>query len=186
MIGGIGEPFSMSIDDRHAAAIGRVAACWAAFEYVVKMHVCILGNFPIDTGACVIAHLPIHALMDAFEALVNLSNPDKKLSKEIQKFPGATVGLSKRRNRAVHDTWMIGDTTQHHYRLELTATKRLVFQHIREDESQLMRLFEDIRTHISKFFALWKKITDDENVLATLRERYQPPSDLVQPPTSHP
>lgn len=88
------ERTSLSIDDPHAAALGRVAAAWAAFEYVIKWHICIIGNFPIDTGACAIANMPIGALMDVFQALVNLSNPKKELSKEIERFSGATVGLS--------------------------------------------------------------------------------------------
>jgi hypothetical protein len=108
------ERLSLSIDDTHASALGRVAAAWAAFEYVIKTHICIIGNFPIDTGACVIANMPIGALMDAFQAMVNLSNPNKKLSKEIEKFSGATVGLSKRRNRAIHDTWIVGDNSRQH------------------------------------------------------------------------
>jgi hypothetical protein len=174
------ESMSMDIDEKHAATIGRVAAAWAAFEYVVHVNLCLLADFPFETGACVTTQMGIHNVLNAFSALVSISGASKKTMKEVEKFIGRTYLVAQKRNRAIHDTWMLGKDSKQHYRLELTAYKRLVYEFKVEDDSVLLATLSDIKDHISRFTKLYEMVTSDAGVLATLRERYQRPSAFVR------
>jgi hypothetical protein len=174
------ESMSLDIDEKHAAAIGLVAAAWAVFEYVVHVSLCLLADFPFETGVCVTTQMGIHNVLNAFSDLVSISGASKETMKEVEKFIGRTYLVAQKRNRAIHDTWMLGKDSKQHYRLELTAYKKLVYEFKVEDDSVLLATLSDIKDHIGRFTALYEIVTSDHGVFATLRERYQRPSALVR------
>jgi hypothetical protein len=174
----VGEPISLEIDEEHAAAIGRVAAAWASFELAVNMHICILANFPVEEGMCVIAQIfSTPSRIRALLSLVHLSGGSKTLLKKLTNFEQRTHALAEKRNRIIHDPWMIGTETRKHYRLEITAMRTFVFAHKIEDKPYLDKVAQEIKTHQDNLFALWQDIIHDDGVREALRERYQTRSE---------
>jgi hypothetical protein len=170
------EPVLLEVDAEHAAAIGYVAIAWASFELAVTAQISILSGFALRPMSCLTSQIvSIHGRLTALSALVDLVGGNKAILKEIEKFAGSTYEIAGKRNRIIHDPWVIGEKTGRHYRFEISANRRFVFEHKIEGKTEIMEVAESIKRHTQKFYALWRKITDDPRVLESLREKYLPP-----------
>ena len=178
MASGVQEPVSLEIDAEHAAAIGRVATAWASFELAVNMHICILARFGVDEGMCVISQIfSVPSRIRALSSLVHLSSGSTDLLRKIASFENRTHVIANKRNRIVHDPWMMGTESQQYYRLEITAARTFVFEHKIENKSDIDRVTTEIKALQTRFFSLWHDIMNDHGAREALRRRYQP-----QPP----
>ena len=130
-------------DDPHFAAIGRVASAWALFEFHINSAVWDLSHLNSEQGACITAHIyNVNSRIKALLALVGIvhdqlpesvrmadaKNPDSlpKLKKKLKKLADDRIEpLSRKRNRVIHDAWMVGKKTGQVAQLRLTAEREL-------------------------------------------------------------
>ena len=111
---------------RHYAAIGKVAAEWAEFEFILDTRTLRLAGFPAEKGTCLTAQIAGPARkLDAYISLARLCGASETTIKKISKFQQQTYDLAEKRNRIVHDQWLIFPSGSTH-RLEITARRKLV------------------------------------------------------------
>src|SRR5260221_12717725 len=142
----------------HLAAIGTVASSWAVFEAVIDDLTLKLGNIPQDPGLCLTAQVSGHARkLDAYIAIARLRGADK-FNGELETFAQETSPLAERRNRVVHDPWLLffKDGAQ---RLETNARKKLRHQLVAMSKEDILKLANDITAHLNRFVDLHEKIS---------------------------
>lgn len=111
---------------RHLFKVGHIAALWAKFEYELNLMIWHLGNVDIEVGACLTAQvLSPSNRMNALIALVRLRGGNQDLLSAFNKFYADADALARRRNRVVHDPWILAQGQMH--RFEVSAYKTLVF-----------------------------------------------------------
>ena len=170
----------LKLSTKYQAAIGRIVEAWATFEHMLAMHLIMLTWTNVDAGSCLMAQFSFaNQRLTALAALVHLYNGDKKLLRKISRFADETQKLAMRRNRIVHDPWQRAKNTGLHYRLEISAQRRLVFEPKAVEFSTLKALERDIRDHVKKFEALWSLITNDRRVRASWTQSFPPLSPAV-------
>lgn len=139
------------LSEAHYAAIGRVAANWSYFEAVVDDWSIRLAHITSEIGVCFTSQMPgSRAKLNAFIALADHLRVDPSLLQSLDKLTKETVGLSERRNRAVHDIWFL-DEPSNPRRLEATAQRRLRLLEIPVPTDELLRLAAEILEHVQQF-----------------------------------
>ena len=135
--------YPLKTDDPHYAAIGRLTSAWSYFEFHINQLIWHLSAVDDERGACVTSHIfswnsrakALLALIDLEYAILkkDIANPDEKspdnlprLNAALKKlFDKKAEPLSRKRNRAVHDTWMYGKVTGIVAQITATAERRL-------------------------------------------------------------
>jgi hypothetical protein len=139
----------------HYAAIGRVAAEWAALETTIDTMSLRIAQIQPKIGVCLTAQISGSARkLDAYIALARLFGVVKLLSK-LNEFAKDTQSLAERRNRVVHDPW-IGSVNPH--RLEATARRVLRLEFISVPTEQVKKLSQEITHHCVRFEKLAKEV----------------------------
>lgn len=160
------EPITHIIHPELRAAIGAVAHEWAMLERTVDGTIWILARLEASAGACITAQLPtMSRKLDAVAALCWLTDRDPKRIADLRSFHEKSHSLSRKRNRIIHDTWTLGTETNTHYRLEMTADKRLKFEfkatelkEIYDFASEILQFrakYGDIETKLLHGFYAW-------------------------------
>jgi hypothetical protein len=145
-------PLHLTLPDSHYAAIGKVAANWAAFERLMESALWVLAGVGDYPGACLTSQIPNMARrFDALLALARLKNVDEKIIKKLQQFSHESQTLNLQRNRIIHDAWHWNFATQRALRLELSAAKRLTLGLVETPEAAVMGIAEEIANHIDRF-----------------------------------
>jgi hypothetical protein len=139
------ELISLDVDPEHLAAVGKVATEWAVLETFLNMAIWQLADLGSEAGACLTAQIQtIVRRVDTIIALMRLKNADETFIKAIGRFYEKANKLSKERNRIVHDPWGTGIETGKTYRTEITAEKRLIFEHKQIETGTVLKTASDI------------------------------------------
>lgn len=143
----------------HLAAVGSVAGTWALFESFLDTLALELAGID-KAGLCLTAQIAGSSRkLDAYIAIARLLGCEK-LAGDFEKFAKDTAGLAERRNRVVHDPWLMlkGQLPQ---RMEVTARKKLRSQMVPVSTLDILALDENIRAHIIRFLNLHGKVKSE-------------------------
>jgi hypothetical protein len=177
------ENMSPIIHPEARAAIGAVASEWAILERIIDGTIWQMGNFEPEAGACVTSQLPnIGRKLDALTALSWLRDIDPKIVGELNSFNQNIHGLGKRRNRIVHDTWTVGVDSKIHYRLEITAEKKLRFDFAPTEIQEIYKVANDIIERRNAYLEIEKKLFG--GLSAWRQKRSEASAQLNQPDPS--
>ena len=142
----------------HFATIGSVAASWAALELKLDLSMISLGKLPQSTALCLTAQIfgPARKL-DAYIAIAHLRGANKQLLGKLEQFAKDTTSLAERRNRIVHDPWLLF-TSNTPYRVETTARRRLRHLAIPMTKNAILAIAREITLHTKRFNELHTQI----------------------------
>jgi hypothetical protein len=142
---------------RHLAAIGLVAAHWAAFETAIDFYALGLARIRRSVGYCFTSQVigPARKL-DAYIAIARMRGGDK-FAGRLEDFAKKTEALAERRNRVVHDPWLIigGDIPS---RWETTARRKLRHLFVEVPTTEVLKLGHEISDHTKFFINLHRDI----------------------------
>lgn len=128
------------LTEQHYAQIGRVAAQWAYFETVIDGWLHTFANVKAHVGVCFTAQfLGPRARIDAFIALVKQSGASKRWNQQLEDFAKDVVAIGEKRNRAVHDVWVLNEPSQP-IRLEFSARRKVRIEQIPASTDSLKEL----------------------------------------------
>jgi hypothetical protein len=141
-----------SIPEDHYAAIGKVAANWAALEALVNSSLWQLSKADDEAAACLTAQMiGITRSLDALLALVRLRGGTETMISKINRFQNDTFEYMKKRNRIIHDPWSVNPSTLKISRLEISAQKRLILGFQPMDKNEILEFVEKIARHTDRF-----------------------------------
>jgi hypothetical protein len=142
---------------RHMAIVGQIASSWATFEIAIDINTISLARITTTMGFCLTAQVigPARKL-DAYIAVARERGAGRFMD-ELDKFAKDTAGFAERRNRAVHDPWIVlGQNPAR--RFEITARRRLKALSVPVTESELSNLMTEINKHRDRFIELHERI----------------------------
>jgi hypothetical protein len=145
--------------NQHLAAIGRVAATWSEFEAIIDVSAISLARIPHNAGYCFAAQVigPARKL-DAYIALARLRGGASFVG-ELERFTRDATSMAERRNRVVHDSWLlIGRENPH--RLEITAKRVLRHQYVEVPTAKVLALADEIAALTERFTSLHDRISE--------------------------
>lgn len=135
----------------HYAAMGSVAAEWAWLELWIDFKTLELAKIPLEVGLCITAQVSGSARkLDAYIALARQLGA-KQTVRDLTIFAQAMTKLAERRNRIVHDAWVIDKDSHTAVRLEATARKVLQFRTVIVETKDIKSLSAEITAHLNKF-----------------------------------
>lgn len=142
---------------KHYTAVGMVAGAWASFELRIDTHALELAMIPIDPGACFTAQILGSAnKLNAYIAIAKFLGAKKTIG-ELEPFAKETAALSERRNRTVHDPWIL-EANESPHRYEVTAKRKLRRLFVPTPTPNVEKLSTEIVAHIEKFLAIHSRI----------------------------
>lgn len=153
-------PNSDDLDDpqwsKLYAAIGRVAAEWAAFEVHIDGACISLGQLDIYNASCLTAQIAGSARkLDAYIAIAKFRGVGEDYLKILNKFADETRKLAEKRNRIVHDPWVIQHTPS---RYEVTARKNLRMGFVPNSIKDFADISHAITKHLDRLNELHEQI----------------------------
>jgi hypothetical protein len=145
----------------HYAAIGRVAAAWARFEFAIDGWIENFADLPTEIGVCFTGQMiGPRARMDCLIALVRHLGAKKKQIGQLEAFmKDRVIGLVEQRNRAIHDVWQL-DNAERPHRIEMTARRQLRTLRIHVPTQELLNLEVHILDLEAKFHGMAVEIWD--------------------------
>ena len=103
--------------------VGHISSHWAGLEFLVDCTVWDLAKLPEQVGACITANfLSIYPKLKALAALSHLSGASDRTIKKLNRFRSELYQVSEKRNRAVHDYWIMQETRDGFQPVQLTIT----------------------------------------------------------------
>jgi hypothetical protein len=150
----------IDLDEKHYAAIGRVAASWALLEHAIDFSIVCLVSGHKDDGFCITSQVIGAAnKMKALIALLRRNNFDKAADK-IDLMMKKLYNLSDRRNRIVHDVGTRHEKTGAHFRYEIydKIQGAALQQNIPVDLIEIDKLVADIHKRRKEFVTFWMNI----------------------------
>jgi hypothetical protein len=149
------------IENRHYAAMGRIASYWSQFEAEVDLASIRLAKVHIRNGLCFTSQIAgIGRKLDAYISLARLREPNfpNGLVKKLCQFAESATGLSEQRNRVIHDIWQFNHPSVPE-RQEMTARKKFKIASIPTDTTELLELASKIDDFRTKFDELSDLVT---------------------------
>jgi len=138
--------------DPYMTAVGRIATTWAALEFSINQAIWEISNVEAGIGACVTAQLVvIGPRLRALTALVHYRGGNDNLISAFNRFGTQAEGLSRQRNRYVHDSISIDVETAELKRTNVTADRRLDFAFHAVDLKDMQKLHQQIRATVIRF-----------------------------------
>jgi hypothetical protein len=138
-------------ENRHYAAIGRVAANWSYFEAVVDHCSIRLARTNKRTGIIFTSQISgIVRKMDAYISLARLRKLPLGTVGDLCKNADTSRGLSERRNRIVHDVWYFYHPASPE-RFEASARRLLKVESVPTSTEELLQFATDIQAHQAAF-----------------------------------
>lgn len=163
-------PYTSAEEKDHLAAVGSVAVEWAFLELKIDTKALDLAKIDPELGACFTAQvIGPGRKIDAYIAVARFLG-STKLNSRLQKFAKDTTGLAERRNRVVHDPWLV-DRHRVPARLEITAKQTLRRVVVAVPTREVITLSEQIAQHLVKFLELHEAV-----VIEMGRSMEKPPS----------
>jgi hypothetical protein len=99
--------------------------------------------------------------MRALISLVELRGGNNELIKTLNQFSEQVGKLARRRNRFVHDPWIVAKATGEARRFEITADKKLVYKLHDLDPDEMDALVSDIDAAFEEMFQIYKRILNE-------------------------
>jgi hypothetical protein len=155
--------------DPHYGAIGEVATNWAFLERTVDEAIWELLQNDERLSACLTAQLMGFApRMKALIALFNLRGITDKDHKALQTTFDKSNELAQRRNRIVHDPWLVSQATNSTvtYRAHVPNKLRLELAFIPHTLEAINKLAKEIRKFDDHCFNQF------DGLLATYRQKF--------------
>jgi hypothetical protein len=152
---------SIELDEKHFAAIGRVAASWSLLEYAIDFAVNHLSVMGAEAGYCVTSQiLSATYKFNAFMALIDLHQMSKEKLAEAREFQQRIYNLIEHRNRVVHDLWIVDALTGQHFRHQMVNKKTgsLMLDNIPVDLTKIEKLISDITKLRLDFVNFWMRL----------------------------
>ena len=150
---------------KHYTAVGMVAGTWASFEIQIDNHALELAKIPYGHGNCFTAQIMGSAnKLNAYIAIAQLCGA-KRTIEALEFFAKDTVKLSERRNRTVHDPWILGDNESPH-RYEITAKRKLRKLLVPTPTPKIVKLSTEIVAHIERFISIDSKVKAENRRIA--------------------
>jgi hypothetical protein len=115
---------------------------------------------PYDVGFCFTAQIAGSARkIDAYIALAQLRGAKQNIN-SLHDFAKNTTSLAERRNRIVHDPWIVegGLTEAHPKRFEITARRKLRSLLVDVPTVDVHKCASDIRDHKHQFDVLHERV----------------------------
>jgi hypothetical protein len=145
--------------NEYMQAVGWIAASWAQLEFKINQAIWELSNVDVGAGACVTAQIvPITSRLRALISLIDYRMGSDEITKSLNNFYREIDGLSRQRNRYVHDPVMVGVETGTMYRVHITADKQLQFENRTENVNKLLLLADNIHKASCDFTDMYSKI----------------------------
>lgn len=174
-------PLSM-MDGKHPAFAlsGRVSDAWAMFEFHLDRTIWSMAAVNDGAGACITAQfVGVYGRLRALQSLVELAGGSKDLQSDLASLAGRSEPLAEKRNRIVHDPWMINVTKHTAGKMRITAKKTLHFAYVPVTPSEVESLLNEINAHTSRFFKFEEKLKAEMSELLPglfpSRDRSPPP-----------
>lgn len=121
-----------------------------------------LAKIKFETGLCITTQIAGPARkLDAYIAVARHLGVKKVIS-DLESFAKDTTSLSERRNRIVHDPWIV-EKNHIPSRLEATARKTLRFLLVPVDTAEICKLCSSIKDHTERFAIIHRAIFSELN-----------------------
>jgi hypothetical protein len=148
-------PYSPKFDP-YFTAIGRVANAYSQLEFKMNDAIWELANVARSAGVCMTAQMigpgPRNRCL---LALLKFRNASDALIREFNKIGEKIEGVARRRNRYVHDPFVLNPDTGEILRMESTADKSIRYGFMNADIADLKQLATDIDTVADEFDQLY-------------------------------
>jgi hypothetical protein len=142
----------------HFSVIGLVASEWASFEMALDAATIKLSKLDRNFALCLTSQvIGSGRKVDALISVAKLLGASQ-IGDDLEKFAKETQTLAERRNRAIHDPWII--TNAAHRRFEISARRKLKFESKEVGTEELIELVEHIINHHRKLSHLAKSIAE--------------------------
>jgi hypothetical protein len=134
-----------AVEDKHFAAMGRVATNWAYLEALVDLRSMKLAGMHVSPGLCFTTQIfGINRKLDAFISLARLQKIPDSLVTKLNDFAREARCYGGRRDRVMHDTWEFVHPEPPE-RMEIMAQKRLIVRPVATPTEELIKLANAIR-----------------------------------------
>jgi len=154
-------PYSPKFDP-YFTAIGRVANAYSQLEFKMNDAIWELANVARMAGVCMTAQMIGPAPRNrCLLALLEFRNASKALITEFNKIGKKIEGVAARRNRYVHDPFVLNEDTGEIVRMESTADKSIRHGFMNTEIEELNRLATDIETVDHEFDQLYLRAVDE-------------------------
>jgi hypothetical protein len=148
-------PFSPKFDP-YFIAIGRVANAYSQLEFKMNDAIWELANVARSAGVCMTAQMIGPAPRNrCLLALLEFRNASNALITEFNKIGKKIEGVAARRNRYVHDPFVLNPDTGQILRMESTADKSIRYGFMNTEIDDLEQLATDIDTVADEFDQLY-------------------------------
>jgi hypothetical protein len=151
---------SIKLDEKHFAAIGRVAAAWSLLEYAIDRAITHLSAASEERGYCVTSQIfGASNKIKAFTALLELHQFEKKKIAKANEIQQRVFYLSDKRNRFVHDVWIRDAKSADHFRHQMINKQgKLMLENVPVDLTEADKLTSDITTLRLAFVNFWMRL----------------------------
>ena len=148
------------IPDEYLMAVGRIANAWAHLEFAVDRATWQLADVPHMVGACMTAQMfSMPTKMKALISLAELRGLSADTLSALRKFNSAKLApLQEARNRHVHDTRLVHQSSGEVARLQITAKNELVFGFQHEPIAEMHKVRKRIEGLIEEFHVMRDKL----------------------------
>ena len=141
------------------AAVGSVAGSWATFELKIDFAALLLAGLD-DVAMCLTAQIVgASRKLDAYIAVARFGGTN--FLAELDEFAKATTALAERRNRIIHDPWLVFDREDAN-RFEVTARRTLRAQLVPMSLIDIRKCHSDILAHSEKFDEIGMRIMAEQ------------------------
>jgi len=154
-------PYSSKFDP-YFTAIGRVANAYSQLEFKMNDAIWELANVARSAGVCMTAQMIGPAPRNrCLLALLKFRKASEALITEFNKIGTKIEGVAARRNRYVHDPFVLKPDTGQIVRMESTANKIIRYGFMNAEVDDLKRLATDIDTLADEFDELYLRAVDE-------------------------
>ena len=114
---------TIPIGTEHMEWVGHISASWARLELLVDSTVWDLAKLPETVGACITTNfMSVYPKLKALTALAHLNKVSDRTIKKLNRFRNNLYTTSDKRNRVVHDHWMMQETDDGFRPVQVTIT----------------------------------------------------------------
>ncbi|HMF22104.1 MAG TPA: hypothetical protein VKG24_08260 [Pseudolabrys sp.] len=148
-------PYSPKFDP-YFIAIGRVANVYSQLEFKMNDAIWELANVARSAGVCMTAQMIGPAPRNrCLLALLKFRNASSALITEFNKIGTKIEGVAARRNRYIHDPFVLNPDTGQILRMESTADKSIRYGFVNAEANDLEQLATEIDTIADEFDDLY-------------------------------
>jgi hypothetical protein len=142
---------------QHRAWVGQIAGIWAVLEHLIDSFAITLAKISHNFGYCFTSQVAGPARkLDSHIALARLLGAEEFM-KELDAFAKDTIALAERRNRVIHDPWIILDKLSP-IRAEVTARRIVRNRIVPVTEIEMDKLTTDLSSHLTRFLDIHGRI----------------------------